>query len=645
MVNLTGSLLCLALVLLGGSGCGTDLPTSGQDIWGRNEDELQLIPIGSTITEVVADPQRPYLYVADFDNSLIHFISSATRQIEKSLAIGSRPSDLALSMDGSQLYVSLLGGAEVAVVDLNRQEEVDRILLSFSPAYVASGRPPYLFVSATLELSTNFEDDGETRLIDVESGKVEKVIPPVGLIKTDETGSWLYISVLDRIYQYDTTTDTKVIYRNQEETGGPIVEMHLGRGGRRLYTVSASPLTTPAQIIIDGLIDSRANVDIDVVEVFDTDGLVKIGELDAGAFPRAVTSSEDVVAVAASDLLRSARTSGFVTTFDPITMKALETHRLVGSPTGPAVIDPNTGLLYVAVDNPYDIRERFGDRQDLQIVSLNLAPRSAETGERPSARSGASPLPRETTVDLPGGETMEFIWIEPGSFMMGALEEESAMIPVGQKAREYPIHEVTITRGFYLGKYEVTQGQWEAIMGTSPWLGMNYVLAEPDRPVVYISWNDAQDLALRLNELEGQKVYRLPTEAEWEYACRAGTRTRWSYGNQMGLHGDYAWYRVNTWTDGMPWSQPVGTKLPNPWGLYDMHGNAWEWVQDWLGTYPEEAQVDPVGPKTGTLRVVRGGVFMQPPPAQRSAYRFGGAQFFPDGAVGVRLVRQEPDDL
>jgi formylglycine-generating enzyme required for sulfatase activity len=644
MLNLIGSMLCLIPILLGGWGCGTDLPTSGQDIWGRNEEELQLIPIGATISKIVADPQRPYLYIADFDNSLVHFISSATREIEKSLAVGSRPSDLALSMDGSQLYVSLLGGAEVAVIDLNRQEEMDRIRLDFSPAYVVSGRPPYLFVSATLELSTNFEEDGETRMINVDSGRVEKVIPPVGLIETNELGSWFYIAVLDRVYQYDIATNDKIIYRNQEETGGPVVEMHLGRGGQRLYTISAGPLTTAAQIIKDGLIDSRANVDTDVVEVFDTDGLIKVGELHAGAFPRAIASSDDVVAVAASDLRRGNRTSGFVTTFDPVTMKALETHRLVGAPTGPAAIDPNTGLLYVAVDNPYDIREHFGDRQDLQIVSLN-APARVEGSARPPARSGASPVPKEITVDLPGGEAMEFVWIEPGSFMMGAVEEEAAMIPIGQKAREYPIHEVTITRGYYLGRYEVTQGQWEAIMGTSPWLGMNYVLAEPDHPVVYISWNDAQDLALRLNELEGREVYRLPTEAEWEYACRAGTRTRWSYGNQMNLHDDYAWFRKNTWESGRPWAQPVGSKLPNPWGLYDMHGNAWEWVHDWLGTYQEEPQVDPVGPLTGTLRVVRGGVFMQPPPAHRSAYRFGGAQFFPDGAVGTRLVRQEPRDF
>jgi len=641
MVNLIGLILCLALVLGGWCGCGTDLPTSGQEIWGRNEDELQLIPVGSTLTEIVADPRRPYLYAADFDNSLLYIISSTTQQIEKRLAVGSRPSDLAVSMDGTRLYVTLLGGAEVAVVDLDLQEEIDRIPLDFSPGYVAAGRPPYLFVSASLELAMNFNDDGETHLINEESGKVERVIPPVGLMEVNAFRSRFYIGVFDRIYQYDITQET-ARYKDQIETGGPIVEMHLSDDGSRLYTISAGPLTGAAAVITSGLIDSRANVEVNMVEVFDTRDLVKIGELHTGAFPRAIASSQDRIVVAVSDLLRDSRSSGFVVTFDATTFETLEIHRLVGTPTGCAALDRDSGLFYVAIDNPYDIRERFGDRQDLQIVPLETAPGSADSSEVPPSGPGVSDHPKEITVDLPGGETMEFVWIKLGAFMMGAPDEESAMIPRAQKASESPVHEVRITRGFYMGRYEVTMAQWEAVMGTRPWLGMNFVVPRPNHPAVYISWIDVQDLIQRLNEFEGKDVYRMPTEAEWEYACRAGTRTRWSYGNQMGLHGDYAWYRENTWSEGEPYGHPVGTKLPNPWGLYDMHGNAWEWVHDWLGKYPEEAQVDPTGPETGTYRVVRGGVFMQPPPAHRSAFRYGGAEFFPDGAVGARLVRQEP---
>ena len=164
----------------------------------------------------------------------------------------------------------------------------------------------------------------------------------------------------------------------------------------------------------------------------------------------------------------------------------------------------------------------------------------------------------------------------------------------------------------------------------------------PDHPAVYISWDDVQDLVHRLNEVEGEDIYRMPTEAEWEYACRAGTTTEYSFGNRASLLGDYGWYQANTWSDGEPYAHPVGALLPNPWGLYDMHGNIWEWVEDWLGGYPEGAQTDPVGPATGVYRVVRSGIFMAGPMGHRSAFRYGGAQDFPDGGVGVRLVRLKP---
>ncbi len=137
-------------------------------------------------------------------------------------------------------------------------------------------------------------------------------------------------------------------------------------------------------------------------------------------------------------------------------------------------------------------------------------------------------------------------------------------------------------------------------------------------------------------------MYRMPTEAEWEYACRAQTTTNYSFGDESQLLGDYAWYRTNTWESGLHFAQPVGLLLPNPWGLYDMHGNVWEWVHDWSGRYPEESQVDPTGPMTGRFRSVRSGIFMAGAMGQRSAFRYGGAQDFPDGGVGLRLLRQKP---
>ena len=145
---------------------------------------------------------------------------------------------------------------------------------------------------------------------------------------------------------------------------------------------------------------------------------------------------------------------------------------------------------------------------------------------------------------------------------------------------ESPVHEVEISRGFWLGKYEVTQGQWKAVMDDEPWSGRARVISDSSHPAVIISWDEVQEFIRRINEEAGEELYRLPTEAEWEYACRAGTQTRWSFGDDTSQLKNYAWYFNNT--EG---AKAVGSRLPNPWGLYDMHGNVWEWVQDW---YDEE---------------------------------------------------------
>lgn len=220
---------------------------------------------------------------------------------------------------------------------------------------------------------------------------------------------------------------------------------------------------------------------------------------------------------------------------------------------------------------------------------------------------------------LPGNQTMEFVWIEPGTFLMGSPSSEPARFDDENQ------HSVTITEGFYLGKYEITQGQWEAVMGTKPWRGQSSVRDNPAHPVVYISWTDVQAFIRRLNEASGRTIYRLPSEAEWEYAARAGTITRWSFGDNESQLGKYAWYRDNAWDVGLKWGQPVGTKLPNPWGLYDMHGNVWEWVQDWYWS--------------GTSRVYRGGNFGNFAHSLRSAQR---AKFSPSvrtSGIGARLLR------
>ena len=242
----------------------------------------------------------------------------------------------------------------------------------------------------------------------------------------------------------------------------------------------------------------------------------------------------------------------------------------------------------------------------------------------------------ERTFSLPGGASLTMIYIEPGTFQMGSPESES-----GRQDREGPLHEVELSRGFWLGKYEVTQGQWEAVMGETPWSGENYVQSNSSHPAVYISWDAVQEFIEKLNNAAGSDVYRLPTEAEWEYACRAGTQTRWSFGDDESQLTHYAWYDANAWDVNERYAHAVGLKRANPWGLYDMHGNVWEWVQDWHGQnyYDSSPRVDPQGPTSGSLRVFRGGDFDDGIQNLRSANRHGGSPGYRYGAVGARLLR------
>jgi formylglycine-generating enzyme required for sulfatase activity len=211
--------------------------------------------------------------------------------------------------------------------------------------------------------------------------------------------------------------------------------------------------------------------------------------------------------------------------------------------------------------------------------------------------SSKSEPPKELALDLGGGVTMKMVLIHPGKFMMGEEKDQ---------------HEVTITKPFYMGVTEVTQAQYEAIMGTNP---SNFKGAT--NPVDTVSWNDATEFCKKLSEKTRQTV-RLPTEAEWEYACRAGTKTAFSFGDTDTGLGDYAWYSGNSGST----THPVGQKKPNAWGLYDMHGNVWEWCADWYGDYAKGAATDPQGPASGTSRVLRGGSWYGDPTHCRSAYRY-----------------------
>ncbi|MCI0341925.1 MAG: formylglycine-generating enzyme family protein [Planctomycetales bacterium] len=173
-------------------------------------------------------------------------------------------------------------------------------------------------------------------------------------------------------------------------------------------------------------------------------------------------------------------------------------------------------------------------------------------------------------------------------------------------------HAVTLTKGYWIQKTEVTQAQWQALMGTNP-----SEFVSPDRPVNMVSWNDCQAFLEKLNAiLDKPRRAELPTEAEWEYACRAGGETRWAFGDDPKSLSEYAWYDVNA----LQGTEPVGKKRPNAWGIHDMHGNVWEWCADWYGSYKGDAK-DPTGPGIGTTKVLRGGGWASPVAQTRCASR------------------------
>ncbi|MCZ7640130.1 MAG: formylglycine-generating enzyme family protein [Verrucomicrobia bacterium] len=227
---------------------------------------------------------------------------------------------------------------------------------------------------------------------------------------------------------------------------------------------------------------------------------------------------------------------------------------------------------------------------------------------------------RALKVTKPAVQTIaNMVWLPPGRFVMGSPETER-----GRDDREGPQTRVELTQGFWLGKYEVTQREYLAVMGENPSYFQPPEYPEDlDRPVEGVSWDDAVAYCQKLTEQERaagrigtNAVYRLPTEAEWEYTCRAGTTTRFSFGDALGcddgcgycpLLDSYMWWCGNSGYE----SHPVGSKLPNRWGLHDMHGNVWEWCQDRFDwghpEYPGGAVVDPHGPSAGSNRVIRGG--------------------------------------
>jgi len=208
---------------------------------------------------------------------------------------------------------------------------------------------------------------------------------------------------------------------------------------------------------------------------------------------------------------------------------------------------------------------------------------TALVGESPIQAQQKEP-PRKFTNSI----GMKFIWIPPGTFQMGSPKDE------GGRGNDETQHQVTLTKGFYLGVHLVTQDQWKAVMDC------NYSKFKGDKslPVERVNWEECQVFLQKMGKKDGH-VYRLPTEAEWEFACRAGSKAAYSYGADLNLLDQYAWYDKNSEDK----THPVGQKRPNGWGLYDMQGNVWQWCADWYGEYPQNAVVDPQGPFSDPSRI------------------------------------------
>jgi len=233
-----------------------------------------------------------------------------------------------------------------------------------------------------------------------------------------------------------------------------------------------------------------------------------------------------------------------------------------------------------------------------------------------------SAAPAKTFVNSIG---IQFVLIPAGEFQMGSNDGLDS---------EKPVRPVRISTPFYLGAYEVTQGQWQAIMDSNP----SQYKGDPNLPVESVSWEDVQAFIRQLNAKEGGTKYRLPTEAEWEYTARAGTTTAYSFGNDERQLQEYAWCGSNAGGK----THPVGQLKPNAWGLYDMHGNVWEWVQDWRGPYSAAAAVAPAGPSSGSFRVIRGGGWLIVAGNCRAAYRGRVTPGDRAGWLGLRLLRTAP---
>ncbi|MBO5235045.1 MAG: formylglycine-generating enzyme family protein [Alistipes sp.] len=278
------------------------------------------------------------------------------------------------------------------------------------------------------------------------------------------------------------------------------------------------------------------------------------------------------------------------------------------------------------------------DEREVEVSSSRISFRLTITDPATATTSATAPATSATTATTASATSVssvnaapdalpqiEMVFVKGGTFTMGATAEQGKDADSDEK----PAHRVTIS-DFYIGKYEVTQAQWEAVMGNNP-----SCFKGDNRPVERVSWNDIQEFIEKLNA-KTDKKYRLPTEAEWEYAARGGDQSKgYKYSgsnniDEVAWHGDNSAMRTHL----------VGQKQPNELGLYDMSGNVWEWCSDWYGSYSSGSQTNPTGPANGSDRVLRGGCWINSAGSCRVSYRGTGGPSIRNFGFGFRLVCQ-----
>jgi formylglycine-generating enzyme required for sulfatase activity len=287
----------------------------------------------------------------------------------------------------------------------------------------------------------------------------------------------------------------------------------------------------------------------------------------------------------------------------------------------------------------------MSDSGSVEIPSWARVRRERSEDESPRIVDSEKRVPAEVANQHPGagrndnGLGMQFVWCPGGSFIMGSPPSE-----IGRNADEGPVR-VKLTRGFWIGKFTVTQFEWERVMQTSPWKGKVFATEDKDSPATYVSWDDANKFVERFIRLErkagrlaNDRTYALPSEAQWEYACRAKSTGRYSFGNDDQQLGQFAWFEDNTSRLGVKCAHHVGLKQPNPWRIHDMHGNVWEWCRD-IRAVNLPGGNDPVVTTGDNARVCRGGAWISDAVNCRAAVRAAYQPVYRSFNLGFRLIR------